>query len=131
MACKRPGVQFPEGHAAQGTLACLLELFDRVPGRLRRSLTWDQGREMTDWQLLEDGLEMAVYFCDPHAPWQRPTNENTNRQLRRWLPKGTDLSRFPQPRLDEIAHHLNTMPRRLHQWSSANDRYHALCRDHR
>ena len=72
-----------------------------------------------------------MYFCDPHAPWQRPTNEHTNRLLRRWLPTGSDLSRFPQPRLNEIARHLNTMPRCLHQWASAGDRYHALCRDHR
>ena len=120
----------PDGHTAQGTLACVLELFDRVPPQLRRSLTWDQGREMTHWQLLEDSIEMPVYFCDPHAPWQRPSNEANNRLLRRWLPKGTDLTGFPQPRLDEIAHHLNTMPRRLHQWDSAHNRYHALSRDH-
>ncbi|MFH1331439.1 MAG: IS30 family transposase [Actinomycetota bacterium] len=120
----------PEGHGAESTLACLLECFDQVPSHLRRSLTWDQGREMTEWQQLEDGIGIPVYFCDPHSPWQRPTNENTNRQLRRWLPKGIDLAQTPVARLLEITHNLNTMPRRLHQWASAADRYHDLCRDH-
>ncbi len=121
----------PDGHGADAVLACLLERFDRIPRRLRKSLTWDQGREMCQWQILEDELKMPVHFCDPHSPWQRPTNENTNRQLRRWLPKGIDLGRYPQPDLDHIAHTLNTMPRRLHHWDSALRVYDALCRNHR
>lgn len=121
----------PEGHGSQTVLACLLERFDRIPPRMRKSLTWDQGREMRDWALLEDASAVPVYFCDPHSPWQRPSNENTDRVLRRWLPKGVDLGRWPQPHLDQIAHHLNTMPRRLHQWTPAIDVYTALCRDHR
>lgn|GEM_PF-700990 len=112
---------FPDGHTAPGTLACLLELYEQVPGRLRRSLTWEQGREMSDWELLEDrtasGSRCTSATGTRHG--SDPANEHTNRMLRRWLPKGADLARFPQPRPDEIARHLNTMHRRLHQWASA------------
>lgn len=121
----------PEGCGAESVLACLLDIFDRVPVSLRRSLCWDQGREMACWEDVADGLGMPVYFCDPHAPWQRPSNENGNRHLRRWLPKGTDLSRYSQHDLDEIAVNLNTMPRRLHNWTSADEQYkNLLCRNH-
>lgn len=108
---------------AEATLAALKVLFARVPPHLRRSLTWDQGREMATWPKVQDDVDLPVFFCDPHSPWQRPTNENTNRHLRRWLPKGTDLSVHTQTGLDLIAFKLNTMPRRLHKWTSAADRY--------
>lgn len=114
-----------EGATAPETLACLTTLFDQIPEHLRRSLTWDQGREMADWQQLRSGLGIPVFFCDPHSPWQRPTNEHTNGLLRRWLPKGTDLCHYTIDH-DTIAHNLNTMPRRIHHWRSANDLYHDL-----
>lgn len=82
-----------------------------------------QGREMATWPKVQDDVDLPVFFCDPHSPWQRPTNENTNRHLRRWLPKGTDLSVHTKTGLDLIAFKLNTMPRRLHKWTSAADRY--------
>lgn len=116
----------PEGCGAESVLACLLEAFARVPAQLRRSLCWDQGREMAEWESVADGLGVPVYFCEPHSPWQRPSNENGNRLLRRWLPKGTDLSRYSQHDLDEIAVNLNTMPRRLHDWTSADEQYRNL-----
>ena len=112
----------PEGHSAPEVTAALVELFDRVPPHLRSTLTWDQGREMTAWadtEALIDGL--TIYFCDPHSPWQRPTNENTNGILRRWLPKGTDLNKYTRSDLDRIEHDINTMPRRLHYGKSAQD----------
>lgn len=114
-----------QGATAPDTLACLVGLFDQVPHHLRLSLTWDQGREMADWQTLKTGLRLPVFFCDPHSPWQRPTNENTNRMLRRWLPKGTDLCHYTIDH-DTIATNLNTMPRRLHNWRSPASLYHDL-----
>ena len=77
---------------------------------------------MADWadtEALVDGL--TIYFCDPHSPWQRPTNENTNGILRRWLPKGTDLNAYSRADLDRIEHHINTMRRRLHYGQSAQN----------
>ena len=71
---------------------------------------------------------ITIYFCDPHKPWQRPTNENTNGLIRRWLRKGTDLSTYTQTDLDRIAHRINTIPRRSLGWNTAADRYHASCR---
>ena len=112
----------PEGHSASELTAALVELFDRVPEHLRSTLSGDQGREMADWadtEALIDGL--TIYFCDPHSPWQRPTNENGNGILRRWLPKGTDLSRHSRADLDRIEHNINTMPRRLHYGKSAQE----------
>ena len=73
------------------------------------------------------GIE--VYFCDPHSPWQRPTNEQTNGILRRWLPKSTDLN-ISRARLSVVEDRINNMPRNLHNWDSAQTIYNELCRDH-
>ena len=102
----------------------------RQPRHLVKTLTWDQGREMARWPDIEATLGIEVYFCDPHSPWQRPTNEQTNGLLRRWLPKSTDLN-VGAVRLAIIEDHLNTMPRKLHDWHSAHSVYAALCRNHR
>jgi IS30 family transposase len=115
--------ELPGDCGADKTRKTLAALFARVPPHLRCSLTWDQGREMADWAQLSAELDLPVYFCDPHSPWQRPTNEHTNGLLRRWLPKGTDLSVHSQTGLDLIAFKLNAMPRRLHNWTSAADQY--------
>ncbi len=88
----------PNGHDATEVLACLLELFDRVPEELRRTLTSDQGREMARWSDRAELSGIEVYFCDPHSPWQRPTNEAFNGLVRRWLPKSTDLAIHAQDR---------------------------------
>ena len=85
---------------------------------------------MARWQHIEDALGVKVYFCDPRSPWQRPTNEQTNGLLRRWLPKGTDLNIGPV-RLAIIEDHLNTMPRKLHDWHSAHSVYAELTCNHR
>lgn len=115
----------PEGHDAESVLACCIELLERVPVGLRRTLTWDQGREMARHRDLEGAVGIDVFFADPHSPWLRPTNENFNGLLRRYVGKGTDLSVYSQLHLDRISHRINTMPRRLHQWESAADRYNA------
>jgi len=115
----------PEGHDAESVLACLIELFERVPPAMRKTLTWDQGREMSRHDELAGAVDMDVYFAEPHHPWQRGSNEVFNGLVRRYVGKGTNLSVFYQKHLDAISHRINTMPRRLHQWESAKDRYDA------
>jgi IS30 family transposase len=115
----------PEGHDATSVLACCIELLERVPVELRRTLTWDQGTEMARHDDLAAAVGIDVFFAEPHSPWQRPSNENFNGLLRRYVGKGTDLGVYSQQDLDEISHRINTMPRRIHQWESAADRYDA------
>ena len=100
------------------------------PECLVKTLTWDQGRETARWADVEDALGVEVFFCEPRSPWQRPTNEQTNGLLRRWLPKGTDLN-VGQVRLAIIEDRLNTTPRKLHGWESSHSVYTALNCNHR
>jgi IS30 family transposase len=114
---------FPEDHGAEATLAALCEILGRIPEPLRRTLTWDQGREMARHHELAELCGIDVYFCDPHSPWQRPTNENGNGLLRRYVGKGTDLSQYSSGDLRAIEHRINTMPRRSLHWSTAHEVY--------
>lgn len=94
--------------AVEGFSAAL----NRMPLAARKSMTYDQGREMTQHAQITQNTGVAIYFCDPHSPWQRGANENINGLIRQYLPKGTDLSVYSQQELDEIALELNMRPRK-------------------
>ena len=96
---------------AQSALDGISYALSAIPSELHKTLTYDQGREMSKHAKLTERTGVAVYFCDPHSPWQRGLNENTNGLLRQYLPKGSDLSVYSQEQLDEIAWSLNTRPR--------------------
>jgi transposase, IS30 family len=113
----------PTTHAAGEVRAALTRVFEHVPPHLRRTLTWDRGNEMAEWPTLERSRGLTVYFCDPRSPWQRPTNEHTNRQIRYWLPKGKDLRAYTDTDLQRIAGVLNDHPRRALAWDTPAERY--------
>ena len=120
-----------DGYDAAATAAAVTAALSRQPDHLVKTLTWDQGTEMTRWADVEAALDgFEVYFCEPRSPWQRPSNEQTNGLLRRWLPKGTNLN-VGAVRLAVIADNLNHMPRKLHNWKSAHTIYtHLNCNHH-
>jgi IS30 family transposase len=109
-------IALPDGHTAEEMRTRLTERILTLPEQLRRSLTWDQGREMADHVRFTIDTGVQVYFCDPSSPWQRGSNENTNGLLRQYFPKGTDLSRHDQAHLDAVAAELNGRPRQTLGW---------------
>ena len=106
------------GHGAEAVRDAIAQVMATLPEELRRSLTWDQGAEMAQHAQLRIASDLAIYFCDPHSPWQRPSNENTNGLLRQYFPKGTDLARYSREELDAVALALNTRPRKTLGWKT-------------
>ena len=104
------------GLGAQAVRDAIAASITTLPQQLRRSLAWDQGAEMAQHAQLHADADFAVYFCDPHSPWQRGTNENTNGLLRQYFPKGTDLYRHSRGDLDAVAAALNSRPRKTLGW---------------
>ena len=107
------------GHGAEAVRDAITRTITTLPDQLRRSLTWDQGVEMTQHARLRIDVGLQVYFCDPHSPWQRGTNENTNGLLRQYFPKGTDLSVYSADDLAAVAAALNARPRKTLEWKTA------------
>ena len=105
-------LHLPDGHDAEHVQQAIIDKMQHLPKLLRNSLTWDQGAEPAPHKRTGASLDMAVHFRDPHPPWQRGTNENTNGLLRRYFPKGADPSVYPEDHLDAVAEELNDRPRK-------------------
>ena len=114
-------VALPHGRTAEAVRTALAERILTLPQQLRRSLTWDRGKEMAEHVRFTVDTGVSVYFCDPHSPWQRGTNENTNGLLRQYFPKGTDLSVHDQAHLDAVARELNGRPRQTLGWMKPSE----------
>ncbi|BDH57549.1 IS30 family transposase [Tsukamurella sp. PLM1] len=109
-------LHLPGDHTAETVAAALIDKIGELPEQLQRSLTWDQGIEMTKHELVTAATGIDIYFCDPRSPWQRGSNENTNGLLRQYFPKGTDLSQWGPGYLDLVAAQLNRRPRKRLDW---------------
>ncbi len=120
-------VALPAGLQAEAVNPASRGALHRVPTRLRRSLAWDRGREMAAHAQLTADTGCPVYFCDPHSPWQRGSNENTNGLLRQYFPKGRfDFTTIDQTHLDHVADQLNARPRRTLNWATPGEKMTAL-----
>jgi len=106
-------------------VSALIKQAKKLPGELYKSLTWDRGKEMADHQRFSLATDIDVYFCDPNSPWQRGSNENTNRLLRQYFPKGTDLSVHSQAKLNVVARQLNERPRKTLEYQTPAERFNA------
>ena len=116
------------GHGAEAVRDSIAGTIADLPEQLRRSLTWDQGTEMSQHARLKIDTGLAVYFCEPHSPWQRGTNENTNGLLRQYLPRGTDLSAHSKHALQAVALALNTRLRETLGWKTPAEAFHEYLR---
>jgi len=116
-------VDLREGRLAEQFRGQLTDKIVELPEQLRRSLTWDRGKEMAEHVQFSVDTGVKVYFCDPRSPWQRATNENSNGLLRQYFPKGTDLSVHDRARLDEVEAELNGRPRQTLGWMTPSEAF--------
>jgi transposase, IS30 family len=115
-------LHLPKDRTAESVRAAMTAKIQTLPAALVRSITWDQGREMADHATFSVDTGVAVYFCDPHSPWQRGSNENTNGLLRQYYPKGTDLSVHDQAHLAATEDSLNGRPRETLGWMTPSEK---------
>lgn len=111
-------LHLPHDHTADSVQDAIVAKITELPEHLRRSLTWDQGSEMANHRAIAAATDLDIYFCDPHSPWQRGSNENTNGLLRQYFPKSTDLSLWGPGYLDQVATELNGRPRKTLNWKT-------------
>ena len=122
-------LHLPGDHTAATLATAMSAKIPEIPEILRRSLTWDQGTEMASHAAITAATGLPIYFCDPHSPWQRGTNENTNGLLRQYFPKSTDLTFHGPGILDNVAAELNGRPRKRHNWRTPAEEYDRLLSD--
>jgi IS30 family transposase len=114
-----------EDKRTESVVSALIKQAKKLPSELYKSLTWDRGTEMKDHQRFTMATDIDVYFCDPRSPWQRGSNENTNRLLRQYYPKGMDLSVYSQGELNKVARQLNERPRKTLNFETPAERFNA------
>ena len=119
-------VRIPYDRTAERVAHLLARKMETLPGFLKNSVTWDQGKELAAHERFTVTTGLPVYFCDPHSPWQRGSNENTNGLLRQYFPKGTDLSEYTQAELDAVATRLNNRPRRTLGFKTPTEKFDEL-----
>jgi IS30 family transposase len=122
-------LHLPDDRTAATLADAMTAKIPDIPEVLHRSLTWDQGKEMALHTKITEATGLPIYFCDPHSPWQRGTNENTNGLLRQYFPKGTDLSFYGPGWLDQVAAELNARPRERHNWRTPAEELDRLLSD--
>jgi IS30 family transposase len=119
-------LHLPTSHTADAVQAAMTAAVNRLPATAWKTLTWDQGNELSGHANITAQTGIDIYFCDPASPWQRGTNENTNGLLRQYFPKGADLSGYHPDYLDYVADQLNNRPRKTLHWKTPTEAFNQL-----